>query len=192
MSFYTETQLASLGLKSFGKNCQVDESVIFVSPSLIELGDEVRIDAYSLLNAGSGWISLADKVHIASHVRLIGGGGIGFDFGSGASSGVSVYSQSDNFSSGALAHPAFEESVRGVYRAPIEIGAFCAIGSNSVLLPGARMSTGSTLGALSLLRNSVPPFEVYGGSPAGKIGVRNRTEFAKNLERVGLELEKYL
>lgn len=192
MPFYTETELASLGLKSIGKGCQVDRTVIFVSSSLIELGDEVRIDAYSLLNAGSGWILLADKVHIASHVRLIGGGGICFGFGSGASSGVSVYSQSDNFSSGALAHPAFEDSLRDIDQAQIEIGAFCAIGSNSVLLPGAQMSTGSTLGALSLLKNAVPAFEIFGGSPAGKIGVRNRTKFGDNLESLGLELGKFL
>jgi acetyltransferase-like isoleucine patch superfamily enzyme len=192
MPFYTETNLASLGLKSIGKNCQVDESVIFISPSLIELGDEVRIDAYSLLNAGGGWIHLADKVHIASHVRLIGGGGISFGYGSGASSGVSVYSKSDNFSSGALAHPAFEESLRDIYQAPIQIGAFCAIGSNSVMLPGARMSTGSTLGAISLLKNSIPAFEIFGGSPAVKIGVRNRIALGNNLKRLGLELDNFL
>jgi galactoside O-acetyltransferase len=151
------------------------------------LGDEVRIDAYCLLNAGKGYIELGSKVHLASHVRLIGGGGIFFGLGSGASSGVCVYSQSDDFTDGFLAHPTVPIKLRRITSARVEVGPLAIIGPNSVLLPGVIMGTGAVLGAMSLLKSSIPRLEIFGGTPANKIGVRAEQEFNRNAFELGVE-----
>ena len=187
MPFLSPSAIANLGLDAFGERCLIDDTVIFLSPERIRIADDVRIDAYCLLNAGKGAIELGKRVHLASHVRLIGGGGIYFGLGSGASSGVCVYSQSDDFKDGFLAHPTVPIELRRITSARVEIGPLAIIGPNSVLLPGVVMETGAVLGAMSLLKNVVPRLEIYGGVPAIKIGVRDELEFLRNASVLGVE-----
>jgi galactoside O-acetyltransferase len=187
MPYLSPSAIANLGLGAFGERCLIDETVIFISPERIRLANEVRIDAYCLLNAGAGAIELGKKVHLASHVRLIGGGGIYFGLGSGASSGVCVYSQSDDFKDGFLAHPTVPIELRKVSSARVEIGPLAIIGPNSVLLPGAVMDTGAVLGAMSLLKSRVPRLEIFGGIPAIKIGVRDEIMFLRNASVLGVD-----
>jgi len=191
MSYLSQSAIKNLGLKAVGGSCLIDETAIFLSPERIRLGDEVRIDAYCLLNAGTGVIELDRKVHLASHVRLIGGGQIRFGLGSGASSGVCVYSQSDDFTDGFLAHPTVPIELRRITSARVEIGPFAIIGPNSVLLPGVIMGTGAVLGAMSLLKSSVPRLEIHAGIPAKKIGGRDQSEFLRNASALGVELGIY-
>lgn len=191
MPYLSQPAINNLGLQAVGKSCLIDETAIFLSPERVRLGDEVRIDAFSVLNAGRGVIELDGKVHIASHVRLIGGGGIHFGLGSGASSGVCVYSQSDDFTDGFLAHPTVPVELRRITSARVEIGSFAIIGPNSVLLPGVIMGTGAVLGAMSLLKSSVPRLEIHAGIPARKIGRRDEPEFLRNASALGVELGIY-
>lgn len=185
LTYLSDFEISKIGLGTVGQRCQIDETVIFLFPERIDVGDEVRIDAFSIINAGEGEIRLADKVHLASHVRLIGGGGIHFGLGSGASSGVCVYSQSDDFTEGFLAHPTVPIELRRISRARIEIGSLAIIGPNSVLLPGASMETGSVLGALSLLKRRVPRLEVFAGVPARKIKRRDEDSFLSHAAKLG-------
>jgi galactoside O-acetyltransferase len=54
------------------------------------------------------------------------------------------------------------------------LGKYSQIGANSVLLPSARLGQGAILGALSLLKEGIDEWTIYAGSPAKKIGLRNR------------------
>jgi galactoside O-acetyltransferase len=188
MPFLSDSALAKLGLRAVGNSCQVDETVIFVNPGGIRLGDGVRIDAFCLLNAGSGEIQLDARVHLASHVRLVGGGGIHFGLGSGASSGVCVYSQSDDFTDGFLAHPTVPIELRKITSGRVEVGPLAIIGPNSVVLPGVALGTGAVLGALSLLKDGVPNLEIHAGVPAFKVGKRDESQFLQNALALGIEL----
>lgn len=57
-------------------------------------------------------------------------------------------------------------------RGGIEIGADVWIGANAVLLDGARIGTGSVVGAGSLVRGALPPFCIARGVPARVHGWR--------------------
>ena len=46
------------------------------------------------------------------------------------------------------------------------------IGANSVILDGAHIARGAIIGAGSVVRGSIPSYEIWGGVPARKIGVR--------------------
>jgi acetyltransferase-like isoleucine patch superfamily enzyme len=186
-SFLSSGELSQIGLKGFGEDCQIDSSVHFINPGSITLGSRVRIDAFSILSASSGFITLGDRVHISHGSRIYGAGGVRLGLASGLSSGSAIYSQTDDFVSGHLAHPTVPTNFRNVHTEKIDIGDFCIIGANSILLPGANMSRGSALGALSLLKGLVGPYEVFGGSPARKVGNRD----TQTLESQAREIEKY-
>jgi acetyltransferase-like isoleucine patch superfamily enzyme len=55
---------------------------------------------------------------------------------------------------------------------PIEIGFDCWIGVNAVILKGITIGNGAIIGAGGVLTKSVPPYEVWGGVPAKRIGIR--------------------
>ena len=158
----------------------------FISPGKISLGSSVRIDAFTILSAGEGFIKLGDRVHVSHGARIYGAGGVTMGFASGLSSGSVIYSQTDDFVSGHLAHPTVSTEHRNVHKQEIKIGDYCIIGANSVLLPGADMARGSALGALSLLKCVVGPNQVYAGSPAKKVAIRD----AKTLNSLAELLER--
>jgi dTDP-4-amino-4,6-dideoxy-D-glucose acyltransferase len=171
--FLLQRDLERIGLRDFGEGCKIDPTVRFLDPSNIILGSGVRIDAYSVLSAGGGLIEVGDKVHISHSVRIYGGGGVTLGFASGVSSGSAIYSQTDDFVSGHLAHPTVPVELRQVFAKEVKIADFCIIGANSVLLPGAEMGRGAAVGALSLLKQKILPFEVFAGSPAKRIALRD-------------------
>lgn len=165
----TRTELEEMGLGIADRTPRVSSSVLFLNPRRISLGEGVRIDAFSVLSAGEGFISVGDDCHLSHSVKIYGGGGVELGVASGLSAGVCLYSQSDNFTSGHLSHPTVDPDFRKVTTAPVKIGDFCAVGANSVILPGSSMGEGSRLGALSLLSSDVLPLEVHAGVPSRKV-----------------------
>jgi acetyltransferase-like isoleucine patch superfamily enzyme len=186
-NFLSVEEVEQLGLKKFGQNCQIDQSVMFINPSKISLGSDVRIDALSILSPGNGFIQIDDKVHISHSVRIYGAGGVVLKFASGVSSGCAIYSQTDDFLSGHLAHPTIPSELRNVDTREVTIGEFCIIGANSVLLPGAEMGRGSAVAALSVLKQEVGPFEVFGGAPARRIAARNSEVLEELAQKLDLD-----
>jgi galactoside O-acetyltransferase len=59
------------------------------------------------------------------------------------------------------------------------------IGAGSIVLPGVTLEDGAGVGALSLVREDVGPFEMVAGIPARRIGSRARTvlELERRLTR---------
>jgi acetyltransferase-like isoleucine patch superfamily enzyme len=55
---------------------------------------------------------------------------------------------------------------------PIQIGSDCWIGVNAVILKGVNIGNGAVIGAGAVVTKSVPPYEIWGGVPAIKIGTR--------------------
>lgn len=56
--------------------------------------------------------------------------------------------------------------------APVMIGDDVWIGSNSLVLKGVSIGEGAVVAANSVVNKDVPPYEVWGGSPAKKIDER--------------------
>jgi len=54
----------------------------------------------------------------------------------------------------------------------VRIEDFVFIGANATILKGAVMKQGAVLGAGSMLSGNIPAYEIYGGVPAKRIGVR--------------------
>ena len=169
-----EHDLRELGAIDVGENVTVDPTARLIGISRIAFGSNTRVDAFCVLSAGEGGIQLGSHVHVAAHAFVAGAAPIVVDDYAGLSGRVSVYSSNDDYTGGALTGPTVPDELRNVTSAPVHIGRHCVVGAGSVVLPGATLATGATVGALSLVRGEIPEFEVWAGIPARRIGERGR------------------
>lgn len=172
--YWHTDELLHLGFKAVGKDVSVSRDCCIVGQQNISLGDHVRIDAMTLLSAGSGYIDIGSYVHIASFCSLGGAGGITLEDFSGLSQGVRVYSASDDYSGKSLTNPCVPSRYKAVAVAPVRLERHVIVGSNSVILPGVTIGEGASVGALSLVSRSLEPWYVYFGTPARRLKPRCR------------------
>jgi galactoside O-acetyltransferase len=178
-SFYTEEELTSLGLSSYGSNVLISRKCSIYSPQNISLGNNVRIDDFCVL---SGKITIGNYVHIAAASLLFAGehGILMKDF-SCLSSRCAVYADSDDFNGKGMTNPMVPDKFRKVYGGQVIIGKHVVVGSGSTILPGVEIGEGSSVGSMGFVNKSLKPWGVYIGAPVRRLKDRD-----KNI----LELEK--
>jgi galactoside O-acetyltransferase len=174
MAYLDKTRLKELGLAACGDDVRISERAVIYNPGSIRVGDNVRIDDFCIMTAGVGGITLGCHIHIAPFCLLVGAGAIAMKDFSGLSSRVSIYSSTDDYSGAALTNPTVAEEFKNVRTAPVAIGAHAIVGSGAVLLPGAELSTGVAVGALSLVSGHCRAFGIYAGTPARFVKERSR------------------
>ena len=180
MAFLSKYDLESIGFKKLGKNVLISDKASFYGFENIEIGDNVRIDDFCILSGSSKGIWIGNNVHIASYSSLIGKENITMDDFSGLSSRVSIYSSTDDYSGDFLTNPTVPEEFTNVISNPVYLGKHVIVGSNSVILPGVKLSDGVAVGSLSLVNKSFEEFKLIAGIPA-KI-VKDRSKKLLNLE----------
>lgn len=180
--FYTENELRKLGFKEIGENILIDKTCIINGFENISIDSNVRIDAYTIITSSNGFLKIGSNVHIASHCLLSCGGGIIMKDFSGLSSGVKLYSVSDDYLGRGLTNPTVPEKFKKLKRGKIVLEKHVIIGTSSVILPNVVIGEGASVGALSLVKCNLEEWLIYSGSPLEKIGKR----FKKILD---LELE---
>jgi acetyltransferase-like isoleucine patch superfamily enzyme len=162
-------------LKKCGKNVIIGKTVRIRYPELVSIGDNVIIDDFSYI---STQLVISSYVHISSGCKIIGGkdSKVSFQSFSTLSPNVVLAARSDDYISG-IATPLVHEKYKGDFsKKNIKIGKHVIIGSNSVVLPGVVANEGSSLGALSLARKNLEPWQLYAGIPCRKIKKRSRVE----------------
>lgn len=174
MGILSQEQIEQMGFAQVGINPRLSDKASYYNCANIKIGDNVRIDDFSVLSAGIGGIEIGSYIHIASHSSLIGAGKITLDDFSGISSRVSVYSSSDDYSGASMTNPTIPAEFTHVNHADVVIGRHVIIGSGSVVLPGVTLAEGVAVGALSLVTKSCEAFGIYSGTPARRIKERKR------------------
>lgn len=171
-SYYSIEELSSIGFRAYGQDVLLSRKVSIYGAGRISLGSHVRIDDFGIL---SGKLQLGDHVHIAAYVALYGAsaGIVVADF-SGISARCTVYAASDDYLGGGLTGPTIPKQFRCVDEKLVTINRHVVIGAGSVVLPGAEVGEGVTVGALSLVTGSCTPWMVYAGVPARPIKPRRR------------------
>jgi dTDP-4-amino-4,6-dideoxy-D-glucose acyltransferase len=184
MPFLTPEGIERIGLRSVGVGVQVSDGARFYGAERIDLGDHSRIDDFALLSAGAGGISVGRHVHISCFCSLQGDGPIVLEDYCGVSIRSTVLSSNDDFSGASMTGPTLPDDFRDVASAGVRIGRHALVGAGSVILPGVTLGIGSAVGALSLVREDVPPFTIAAGVPARPRGERRRDllEFERRLE----------
>jgi dTDP-4-amino-4,6-dideoxy-D-glucose acyltransferase len=173
-SFYSEDELGLLGFKSLGSNVLISRKASFYGVSRISIGNNVRIDDFCVLSAGSGGIEIGDYVHIALYSSLQGEGRIVLSDFVGISSRVSVYSSNDDYSGEFMSNPTLPAKYTRVRHGEVILHKHVLIGSGAVLLPGIIVGEGAVIGALSLVNNNCEEFFIYKGNPAQKLLRRSK------------------
>jgi galactoside O-acetyltransferase len=185
MSFLTQSQLENLGFKSLGKNVLLSDKASIYNAKNISIGDNSRIDDFSILSAGDSGIEIGNNVHIACFSSIIGKGRVVMGDYSGLSSRVSVYSSSDNYDGEYMTNPCIPTNFTNTIHKDVIIGKHVVVGSGSVILPGVYLADGSAVGAMSLVTKDVGEFEIVVGIPAKKL--KNRKQMILDLELKYLE-----
>lgn len=173
MSWLTEDEIAALGFQDAGTNLLIDSNALIIGANFISLGSNIRIDSQVVITAGPEIVSLGDGVHIAHGSKLFGTAGINIQEGAGISSNCSIFSASDNYSSGHLSNPMTDPTKRDVKSKKVILESHVLIGSTSVILPGTKIGFGASVGALTLVHRDVPSGIIVSGNPMRKVGNRN-------------------
>lgn len=181
-SFYTDQELAQLGLKSYGTDVFISRYARLYSPEKISLGSHVRIDDFCIL---SGNITIGSHVHISAYCALYGAMGITLHDYTGISAQSVIYSAIDDFSGSHLIGPMSPEGSTNVQGGPVVLERFVQIGAQCMVFPNIQIAEGSVLGAKSMLKftppyirtkgtNKTESWTIYAGIPARAIKPREK------------------
>lgn len=131
------------------------------------------IDDFAFIDCAGG-LHIGRYVHIAGHSCIVGGGGCTLGDFSSVAWGARILTGNDDFSGATLVNPTVPAKYRGVRRAPVNIGRHAIVSTNSIVLPNVTLHEGAILAANSLAKTDIPAWEIWGGTPARKIGERKR------------------
>ena len=147
----------------------IDEQVFILNPDKVKIAETARIDRWVKIE---GKVTIGEHVHIASLSHIgVGGGEVVFGNHSGCSSHVVVAAGMPDlaFPHISAAEPAHNQHPR---RLRTVIGEYVVIFANATICPGVTIGDGAVVAAGAVVTKDVPPWEVWGGVPARKIGAR--------------------
>jgi len=176
-SFLSKAELAQIGFKSYGENVLISKRASLYSPEKIILGNNVRIDDFSIL---SGEITIGSYVHISAYSALYGRLGIRIEDYSGLSPRCTIFSAMDDFSGEFLIGPMVDESKTNVTGGLVHIKKYTQIGSGSIIFPAVVLEEGVAVGAMSLVNQNLEAWAIYAGVPVKKL--RDRQKAILNLK----------
>ncbi len=165
--------LVKLGFRSLGRDVLIHSTCVVRNCGGIALGDNVRIDPFTIVSVGGG-LTIGPYTHIAGHCLITGAEPVEIGAFSGLSHGGKIFSSTTDFNGGGVAPPTAPAEFRCDISIPVRLGRHALIGANSVVLPGAEIGDGAAFGALSLIRGAHDAWTLNAGSPAKRIGSRNR------------------
>jgi galactoside O-acetyltransferase len=170
-----------------GKNVKIAKNCTIVNVRNISIGSNVRIDSYTLLIAGSNHVSIGNYVHIGGSSYLAGGEGLTMADFSGLSQGVRIYTASDDYAGVYFTNPTLPAEYTRLRRGAVRLEKHAVVGSGTIILPGCILAEGTSVGALSVIRKSTQPWQVYFGNPAKPIMERKRIDPDGMIEKELLE-----
>jgi acetyltransferase-like isoleucine patch superfamily enzyme len=180
-SYLSDEEVHRMPFKALGAGVLIDRNVSLVNIENVSIGSNTRIDAYSTLIA-TGHISIGSNVHISTFTYFSGMAGIELRDFSGISSGVRLYSVSDDFSGQTSTNPMIPDRFKKLRFGRLIIGKHAVIGAGTVVLPGVEIGEGCTVGSLSLVKQSTEPWGIYAGIPGRRIRERSRELLARETE----------
>lgn len=165
-------------LKQCGLNVIIGKTVRIRYPELVSIADNVIIDDFTYISTA---LTIRDYVHIAAGCKIIGGPGASTFLGSFSTLAPNVVlaAGSDDYRSG-IATPHVPIKYKGnVEVGHIEIGKHSIVGANTTVMPNVTFHTGASVGAQSLVKDSLNAWSLNAGIPSKVIGERDKTKILK-------------
>jgi acetyltransferase-like isoleucine patch superfamily enzyme len=150
---------------------QIFEPVVILKSEKVAIGEGSRIDSFVKIEGGQG-VRIGKGVHIASfcHVNIGGGEVVIQDYAAMASGSKIV--AGTNTKEGLSMSASSPESMQRIQRSYVVIERFAFLGTNAVVLMGVTIGEGAVIAAGAVVTHDVPPWEIWAGVPAHKIGMR--------------------
>lgn len=173
--YFDSNDLIELGVKFVGENVRISKDSVIVGLDNISIGSNVRVDSYNTILAGRNELIIGSNVHIEPHSSIICHFGVRIGNFCTISHGVRLFTASANYSgeffTNVFPDPKFQQPIAG----SITLEDHVIIGANSVVMPGVRIGEGAAVGALSFVRKSLEPWQIYAGNPLRTIRERERS-----------------
>lgn len=186
MAYLTKNQLKAMGLKSLGENVKIIEKASINNVDQIVIVYISSIDDFCVI---SGNIKIGRNVHIVPYFLVAGGEqGITFEYFSGLTHQVKVFTQSDDYSGLTMANPTIPAEYKNEAKRTVLIRRHSVVGTGSIIIPGITSNDGTSVGAMSLVRKLTESCLIYLGNPAKKI--KDRKKDPLELEKQYLESEQ--
>jgi galactoside O-acetyltransferase len=171
-----------------GEGSTISKKASLFAKDKITIGENVRIDDFCVLSGGSGLV-IGDHIHIACGAMFYAGAGIELRDFSQFAPRVLVMTTSDDWTGRSLVGPCIPDEFKPhLQKARVIIGRHVLLGANCMVMPGVTIGDGCSVGAFSLVKDSLEPWGIYAGIPARRIGDRNK---ARMLDLEDKFLEQY-
>lgn len=173
---YAESaELNELGFAAVGRNVKIARNCTIIGLDRISIGDNVRIDGPTTIVVGEhSSLKIGSFVHISGGCHLSATAPLKLGDFSGLSQGVRIFTATDDYSGKTLTNPTVPSNYKAVRIGSLELGRHVIIGAGTVVLPGASIGEGSSVGALSLVSRTLPEWQVCAGNPCAPIKARKK------------------
>ena len=187
-NYLTEHDLRNSGFRSLGRQVKVHERASLYGLENISLGDHVRIDDFSIIIA-TGLVTIGCHVSIPNFCFIGGKYGVTLEDFVTLAPGVKIFSSSDDYLGTKLTGPTLPLQFTGGRSGPVTLRRHAILGAGSVVLPACTLGEGAAVGALSLVTEDLPPWNVYAGIPVRQL--KGRRNDLLQLERQLHRLEEH-
>lgn len=172
MSWLTEAEMNNF--KQVGKRVLISREATIHGRKNVSIGDNVRIDAGTIILAGSGYLEIGSHVHVAAQNLFVCGGGIIVEDFCAISFANKIISASDDFSGEHLIGPIVPDDYRKVYKKMVRLRECSALATNCVILPGVVLGEGTVVGSCSFVQQdrALEPWSIFAGVPARRLKSR--------------------
>lgn len=164
--WYTEYDLLNMGFNKVGKNVRISKNNTIIGLDKIDIGSNVRIDAYCTIVTGREKIKIGNYVHIACDVHISGTYGFEAEDFSFIAAGSKIYTGTDDYTGPYFVNPTIPDKYLNMITGPVRLEKYSGLGCNCVILPNVTIGKGSVMGANSLTSKSLGLWGVYTGVPA--------------------------
>lgn len=151
-----------------------------VGAEMVSYGSPVIIDDFVFLYAKAR-VEIGNYVHIGVSSSIVAAAPVSMADFSTLSHGCRIFTRTEDFKGAGFGNPTVPETYRNLSEGPVEIGRFCVVGANSVILPGVRLGEGATVGANSVISRDLEPWGVYIGNR--RAAERDREGVLESYER---------
>lgn len=153
-----------------GAKLSIGARLEFEGFARIRLGNRITLFGNSYLNANgsSGRIEMGDGTHVDHFCVLYGQGGLKIGSKCAIASGVTIYTQTNQYA----LQPELEIIEQPVVYGPVEVGNDVWIGTRAVILPGLKIGDHAVIAAGAVVTSDVEPWTIAAGVPARAIGSR--------------------
>lgn len=175
-------ELSRIGFASVGANVRIARNCTIIGFERIRIGDNVRIDGPTTIVVAEGsHLEIGSFVHVSGGCHLCASAPLKLGDFSGLSQGVRIFTATDDYSGQSLTNPMVPAHFKKVLTDGVTVGRHVIVGAGTVILPGASIGEGSSIGALSLVKGPMPNWSVCAGTPC--VAIRGRKTDLLELER---------